>query len=200
MPKRRFRRSYRPSKIRRLRRKLRRKGKGQTGIRYFKLKYTSGVTSDAGGTISAFSVANPTSAWSGGGTVNDWTSVSSLFDSFRTCAMKWQFVPQFPNDTSVTTGFFPLYVGFDVDSNGTPIGSIADALQYENVRIKNMYRPWKFYTKVPKTAASKQQGWCDIATPADCFGSIWGYGNGFDVSQTYGQMIITYYIKCKDRR
>lgn len=202
MPRAYRRRTYRrrPYKRRSFKRSFKRKGKGPMGVRYFKMRYTSVVQSDAGGSISIFTLANPTAAWSGGGTVEDWTSVSSLFDSFRTCAVKWHYIPNLPNDASTVTNYKPLYSVFDVDAASQIISTAAGAIQYENMKVHNMYRPWKRYVRVPKSAASKIQGWVDIATPSEQYGALCGWGDGFNLSETYGNMIITYYIKCKDRR
>lgn len=181
--------------------RLKNKGKGSKGIRYFKLRYSSVLTSSGGGIIASYMSAKPDAVWDGGGTVEDWSSVSSLFDSFQTRAMKMHFIPQLPNDTSAQTGYFPLYVGFDVDAQAVnPVGSVSAALQYENMKVFNMYRPWKYYKILPRTGASKQLGWTDMANTSDQYGMIWTFGEGFDVSQTYGRVILTLYIKAKDRR
>lgn len=176
-------------------------GKGQRGVRFFKIRKVQTVSSDALGAISIFSNNGPHTGF------QDWANIVTLFDSYRVPAMKVKYIPQLPNDASTLTGYHPLYVIGDVDSTVAHITSVNDAIQYENMRVKNMYMPWKYYFKCPKlggvgsTAAVKTQagGWIDIATP---FGnsSIEGYGTGFDTSQQYGTLVWTLYLMAKDRR
>lgn len=176
-------------------------GKGQHGVRFFKIRKVETVASDVLGTISIFSNNGPHTGF------GDWTNINPLFDSYRAPFLKVKFIPSLPNDESTTTGFWPLYVVGDVDQTTASITSVTQAIEYENMKVVNMYRPWKYHFRCPKlggvgnTAAVKTQagGWIDVATP---FGnaSIEGYGTGFDTSTSYGTLVWTLYIMCKDRR
>lgn len=190
-----------PSYRRRMKRKLRQKGKGSSGVRYFKIKFNALIQSNGAGEMQFFSSANPTLAFNNAGTAQEWSALSNLFDSFRICAMKWLYTPILPNDPGNVTVYAPLYVGFDCDmQTSTPVTATNTAIQYENVKVKNLYRPWTYYHRVPKSAASKIQGWVDFATPSDQWGGLWAFAEGLNPSDDYGRLLVTYYVKCKDRR
>lgn len=173
---------------------------GQTGIREFKLRYVTTAQTDAGGQILDLFCMCPTLAFNGGNSPADWTNVATLFDSFRVCAFKLKYVPSLPNDVSTTTGFYPCYVLFDVDSQGSVAASNTVALEYENCRVKNMYMPWSYYTKVPKPSSGPTIGWCDVATPTQQLGVVEALAQGLDISTAYGTWVSTYYMQLRDRR
>lgn len=176
-------------------------GKGQRGIRFFKLRRVQTISSDAGGVINVFANNGPQTGF------QDWSNIVSLFDSYRVPALKVKYIPQLPNDASTLTGYHPVYVIGDVDANTPPIISVNEAIQYENCKVKNMYMPWKYYFKCPKLggvgniASVKTQagGWIDVATPYGNAG-IQMIGNGFDLSTDYGTLVWTIYLMAKDRR
>lgn len=175
-----------------------RQGKGD-GKRFFKLRFQAQITSDAGGQIQGW-YNDDVSGY------QDWASISALFDSYRVCALKLQFIPDLPNDTSTITGYKPFYVLHDPDSASVPTLTIASALQYENCKVFNMYRPWTYYRRLAKQTSSGVAGqvmlaggYKDVAVTT-ASQSINFTGNGFDISTTYGQFILTAYIVAKNRR
>lgn len=172
-------------------------GSGQHGKRFFKLKSAFGLSANVGGEINMAVTDNPSA-------FGDWSSIAALFDTYKVAAIKVKFIPQLPNDTSTTTGFFPLYVVGDPNDSTIPINSITSACQYENMKTMNMYRPWKYYYKVPtKSSISGDTvltgGYRPTASTSGTCG-VYGWGGGFDVSQQYGSYVVTLYIVCKERR
>lgn len=164
-----------------------------------KLRVVTTVASDAGGQISAW-LNDDVSGY------QDWTSFAAVFDSYRVCALKLKFVPDLPNDTSTVTGYKPLYVVHDVDQSNIPTLSVNTAIQYENMKVFNMYRPWNYYRKFSKQSSSgvasqvmMAGGYKDVAvtTASQCIQYI---GTGFDLSTTYGTIISTAYVSFKNRR
>lgn len=130
----------------------------------------------------------------------DWSSYSALYDRYRVMSVTIKYIPQLPNDTSTVTGFFPLYVVNDTDTTAVA-GAVNTVLQYPGVRVYNMYRPWKHTWYCPKYTASGNtvDGFQDIAAVA-AHGSIQTYGSGFDVSTTYGNIIVTMKVAFRERR
>lgn len=169
------------------------------GKRFFKLKANFSIDSDSVGRILITVAASPTG-------FSDWTNISALFDSYRICASKVKFIPALPNDSSSSVTFAPMYVIADNDSGTNPLTTtVSDAIQYENCKIKNMFRPWTYYRKWPKLTAQAsggtmlQGGYQDVASVSANQG-IYGIGTGYTVSKNYGNMIITHYIAAKNRR
>lgn len=167
------------------------KNTGQTAKRFFKLKRVYPLTTSSGLISFTDNPRTPSSA-------QDWSNVSGLFDSYRVCAVKYKFIPSFPNDTSVTTNFQPLYVTWDND--GTGPSTINAAMQYENLRIKNMCMPWSVYQYIPKIMTSGQpNGYASTASPISV-GDMTFLASGLNTTATYGQLIQTYYIAVRDRK
>lgn len=129
-------------------------------------------------------------------------TVGGLYDQYRVTGFKIKYIPQLPNDTSTVTGFFPLYSVIDRDTPNTspPVTTIAGAVQYDNLRVYNMYRPWSRYVRVPRyVSTGTPMGWLDLANISN-YGCAEFYGTGFDISQKYGKFIVTYYVTCRNRR
>lgn len=172
-------------------RKVRKSTMGQTGKRFFKLKRVYPLTTSSG--LISFT-DNPRNI----SAAQDYSNVAGLFDTYRCCAVKYKFIPAFPYDTSVTTNYTPLYVTFDTD--GTGPSTINAALQYENLKLKNMYRPWTVYYKLPKISTSGAiMGYCDIDSPSTV-GEVTFLASGLNTTATYGQLIQTYYVVVRDRK
>lgn len=203
-------RTRRPRYRRKIRRgwMKRKSGKGD-GRRYFKLRTALDCSSDAGGTIhytwSLTAISTNLVAINGAAPSNSLEEVSNigaLFDQYRVHAIKIAYFPQLPNDTSTVTGFFPLYTVIDRDTPNTspPVTAIATAVQYDNLRVKNMYRPWKRYIKVGKYAQTGNPlGTMDLANIPN-YGCLEMFGLGYDISTTYGKFVATYYVSASNRR
>lgn len=172
-------------------------GMGGGGKRFFKLRTVIDLTSTAGGVIDQVVSNNP----SGFG---DWASVVALFDEYRFCAVKLKYIPTEPNDTFVTQAFYPFYIVPDNNDVNT-IGSVANALNVESCRVKNMFRPWKYYYKWQKASSTGSSevvikgGYRDVSATAG-YQSVKMYGTGFGITKTLGQLIITGYIVARNRK
>lgn len=198
-----YRRKYGSNRLYRSKFKAKRKGKGENGVRYFKLQIVNDLSSDGTGVLSFHKLVNE-----GVQTTTDWTSVSGLFDQYRVCAIKWKYIPARFNDTTAQTMFPPAYIVYDQTTlNSNPITSVDVALGYENVKVVNMGEQWKVYRRIPKLSSSQVQaavyqgGWLNIEEAGDYQeGSIGIYGTGFSTSVTYGKLISIFYVKCRGRK
>lgn len=139
-------------------------------------------------------------------TIPEFSDIQALFDSYKVTGVKLHYQPHLPNDTSVTTGYTPLYIVNDPDSPSALLGSVAQAIEYDSLKVRNLFRPWKVYYKYPKitqvpsgSAIVLSNGWLDIDNPIGT-SSVATYADGLDISTTYGELIITYYVKCKNRK
>lgn len=164
----------------------------------YKIRLTTGISSDGGGDISAAVTDNPN-------LYQDWTSLGSLFDSYKVRGMKIQWVPNIPEgaDPTSTISYKPLYVYYDPDST-TTVGTVAEAIQYNNMKVKNIYSQWSYYTKVPTRAADGTSkilagGFVDAGS-VNAFSAIHIIGNSFSASSAYGVLIATLYLEMKYRR
>jgi len=167
--------------------------KGQIKI---KLRVTATVASNAGGQIT-FAYSNDPSG------LQDWSSVAALYDEYKVKGLKIQFYPYLPNDPSGTTGYLPLYTVIDQNSATTPLTSVNDAIQYENMKAFNMYRPWKIFRRFEKitgsTSAQVNNGYMPTASPV-ATACMAFYGVGYDISTSYGSVIVTAYLTLRNRK
>lgn len=79
----------------------------------------------------------------------DWTSVSNLFQYYRCCAMKVRFIPSATSDTSFN--YVAGYIFHDSSRINLTGATIATCVNYENCKIVNFARPWKYYRKMTRT-------------------------------------------------
>lgn len=182
----------------------------RTGLSVFKIRTNPAFTSDGSGEILyGISTTNPalTTSVNGGAYVNacgDWSNLVTLYDSYRVFAVKIKFVPRFPNNLSATTNFKPIYVYCDYDSP-TVVTNTNNANEYENCKMKNLFMPWTVFYRIPKTLnlASNSTivsfGWMDIANPQPT-GHIGMFSDGLSATSNYGDLQVTYYVGCKNRR
>lgn len=149
--------------------------------------------------------------------------LKNVWSSCRMAAVKIQFIPTLPNDTSATVDFKPLYIHYDVDGFEHDWANITEANILKTgpgTKIKNLYKPWKYFIKFPKRkvynrefAANKLStvqgsenyagqwhdmgnGTCEITKNNACHVIMYGQGTGATV---YGQLIFTMYWVLKDR-
>lgn len=184
--------------IKRFQRKANKKG-----LHVFRLRGVTALSTSLPGTnADVYSMTNPGAYYNGGSVLQDLSNFTALFDNYRICAVKLKYIPSRPSDSSSTTTYLPCYVVPDFDDE-TALTSIAQAVQYERMRVKDLSKPWKFYVKVPKinstTANSVGYGWFDLATSPNQAG-IKFFATGLSTSATYGTIIATYYIAFKNRR
>lgn len=92
----------------------------------------------------------------------------------------------------------------DPDQSTVPSTTITDLIQYENLKIKNLYKPWTVYYKFPKVMATGSNvvlrgGYQDCGSPIG-IGVVGVYTDSVSLSQTYGTIISTIYLVAKNRR
>lgn len=181
--------------------------KRKDGLAPFKLTGVVDLTSDAANQIQhTVSLTNPGAYYDGSGALPDLSSLTSLYDQARICAIKIKYIPRVPNDLASYAAYVPLYIVRDDDDTSLP-SSVSEMVQYENFKVKNMFRPWSYYTKVPRVAGFVtgtyvqvgSMGWFDLAA-AQSIGAIKIFATSTNASFTYGQLVISYYIAFKSRR
>lgn len=174
---------------------------GANANRFFKLRHVVQATTSVGGVLQHVITNDPT-------LFEDWENVKALFDSYKICALKVKFIPSRPNDSSDHSGatgvtYNPCYVVGDPDDVNA-MTSVDQAIQYENMKVKNLFRPWTYYMKIPKrTQVSTAttiigNGYIDCAmeTPN---ASIKVFSDGLTADLPYGQFIVTGYFTAKNR-
>lgn len=171
------------------------------GKRFFKLKTADPCTSTPTGEILNAYYNNPS-------LYADFTQLSALFDSIKVCAIKIRYIPTNPNYVvaSSVTAFQPAYVVHDKDSNTAP-AALSDYIQYENCKIKDMSRPWSYYTKFARqlTAGVAGQvimagGYTDIGNITNTQGIFIRSEPGYASNSPVGRYLTTLYVVCKNRR
>lgn len=195
--------------FRNVRKKLMKKYTGRNQI-LAKLRGVIDVSSNAFGTVMGFQISttDPNSFDHNSNQLQDWGNFGAIYDQYRVCAIKLHWIPLLPNNVSSSTEYSPFYVVADWDSGTMNTLTTAEAIEYGNLKVKNLYRPWKIYYRIPRgfnTEASATMvgslGWMDVdATQA--IGTIQGTigSNPITGSTTYGQLICTYYIAFKNQR
>lgn len=171
--------------------------KQKQGLALFKLRLVGALASDASGNItSVFQITNPIAAL-------DFTPLQSLYDSYRVHGVSHKFMPALVNNASTTTAFTPLYTNIDYDDQ-LSISTVNAALEFENCKMKNLFSPYKLYYRIPKlvnlstSSPMFLNGYMDINNP-QATGSIKYTATGLTPSTTYGQLIQTFYVSCKNR-
>lgn len=202
MPYRRFRRRRRFGRKRAYRRKWSRKVPrkySNDGKRFFKLTTSDPATTTAGGIIDNTYTDTPVG-------YADWNNISALFDNFRVCAIKVKFIPNKPNDLSSATPYTPIYIIHDKDSTSPP-GTTQGIIEYENMRVKNLFQPWTYYKKFAKQSATGitgqvllPGGYKDVGMPNASQAIFIRSESGLQTNTQYGRYITTLYIVCKNRR
>ena len=83
------------------------------------------------------------------------TNMFNLFDEYRTCAMKLNFIPNVTANATITQfySYVPIFVAHDVNSTSLVVATAANILDYENCKVFNVQRPWKYYRKMQKNIA-----------------------------------------------
>lgn len=192
--------------------KVAKKGKGDTGLRFFKLRKVFEVPIDSNGGFTSYSsLRNPEKVFDGTNTVEDWSNCSALFDSYRVHAHKFKWIPSFIDNnvgSSLFVSYKPIYVFTDYDNaaTGMPVSTVGGVMQYENAKTFNMNRPWKHYVRVPKTLngnGADFSGHSDIGAPQDqgvhCIYAP-NVGTGLSSGTIVGTIVVTYYCSFKNRR
>lgn len=211
-----------PRRVRRYRKKM-----GKKALKRKLRKFTNvGLTvqkhrpepitfvTDAGGVFNERGcLTNPTRCFNGANSVIDWLLCQGLWDSYRVCGIKLKYIPHNPNNT-VNAFFQPVYGIIDYNNLDTssPFSGFNQILQYERMKTFNLYKPWKWYIRVPKytgaTTSSvgvgvitQQRGFFNTSTgELPAVGCWYLYAEDLNPSTTYGTLVITYYLAFKNRR
>lgn len=177
-----------------------RQGKGARGIRYFKLKSVTFISATSGTLSSSSNIYDPSAA-------QEWSSIVALFDTYRVHAIKMQWCPYSPNEVQSVMVYAPCYVLADFDATTAPVSTAANAIQYENLKVKNLFKPWTYYIKIPKLSSTSisgvniyANGYIDTSTTPTNLGQLLLFSSGNTGALNYGSYILTYYISCRDRR
>lgn len=228
-----FRRRFRPRRRFRksgfIKNYLRRKArKGNTTVAKCRFVRTA-VSDSTGAYYMKVHLMNPVEPWTDINSfavnpVTDWTSFSDLYDNFRVCAIKVKWIPSnnsTPTFNSTTPGlignlYAPMYSCIDYDSSSTQIKTFNQIIEYENMKVHNLYRPFSRFFRVPKYLANPisdlTQGGDPVLSrgyfPTDPTSGLrpnygWLYlytENNLPTVGTLGQFIVTYYIAFKNRR
>lgn len=146
----------------------------------------------------------------------DFASLQQLYDLYKITGCKVKFYPKFI-DSSVPgaagTAFSPIYVFYDPDSS-VAVTTVDAAVQYDNHKVFNLYRPWKYYcspivqsdTSVNAAGAllafRKRVGaMFDIINPTYYHKGIIGWvADTLTTGTQYGDIVVTYYCLCSERR
>lgn len=145
-----------------LQKQISRKNLNNGNLIFAKLRYIQSVDTSALETGIRFSFWGlDGELFNGAGSVYDWTNYSGIYDNFRVCGLKIEFIPQAnatliePGTPSTIRDYAPIYDCFDYDnifgSSGTTTQpTVAEMNEYENCKYHNQYRPWKRYYKIKK--------------------------------------------------
>lgn len=171
-------------------------GSGMNGKRFFKLKHQEQMTTSGAGIYAGYFNNSPT-------TFLDFSHVAELFDVYKVCALKVRFVPSRPNDDSINTTYRPIYIAGDPDTSAA-FTSIDQPVQYENMKVYDLSRPWKYYYKIPTrtqvtgSTILLKGGYIDTqyTTPS---ASIRMWAEGLSNSTNYGSFLVTAYVVAKQR-
>lgn len=171
-------------------------GSGMNGKRFFKLKHQEQMVSSGTGIYSGYFNNSPT-------TYLDFSHVAELFDVYKVAALKVKFVPSRPNDESTTVTYRPIYIAGDPDTSAA-FTSVDQPIQYENMKVYDLSRPWKYYYKIPTrtqvtgSTILLKGGYIDTqyTTPS---ASIRMWAEGLSLSENYGTFIVTAYVVAKQR-
>lgn len=176
-----------------------------SSVGYFKLRGSDPMSSDAANLLRyRYSISRPDAFLSingaaYGGVLQDWTNFAALYDMFKVTGIQLKWIPHKPNDTSTITNYRPVYLVMDPNDTIQP-NTVGQAIQFEKCIIKNLYRPFTVYFRIPKliSTVGLQGGWLSTGgTPTT--GSITVLADDLDLSDNYGHMIATYYIQGKVR-
>jgi type IV secretory pathway VirB6-like protein len=156
-------------------------------------------------------LSNPALQFDGATAVEDWSSFSTLYDSYRVESLKLTWFPRFPNSYETATGgsitFTPIFLALDVDAaTNASLDTVAEIIQYEKLIKRVLFKEWSVSFKCPRITSSGvssspvlSDGFLDIATPPSV-GVIGIVAVDLAVSTTYGKLLSEYKITFKHRR
>ena len=131
----------------------------------------------------------------------------NLFDEYRICAMKLKFFPNVTANATITQFYVPIFVANDVNSTSLVVVTAANTLDYENCKVFNVQRPWKYYRKMQKNIAYTTtansipvKGYIptDSARPTQSFQILFNSPTALTAGN-YGTFVLTYYVVARSR-
>lgn len=183
----------------------------KTETAHFKLSMNAPLSFATGGGAQLslrMSMTNPSRGMNvnnaGYTTMQEWSDITNLYDQYRVTYLKIKFFPVQQNNTTLT--YLPFHIFYDYDDADTSDATVAEACQNNNMKCKNMIRPWTYKVRVGRKYTSGGSGgspvtggWFDTAAPG-IIGAIKGIATGLTANQTYGYLMCNMWIKCRDRR
>lgn len=133
----------------------------------------------------------------------DYTGIKELYSLYKVYAIKIKYISNVPNSTSVA--FSPLHIFYDpTNSTITPATASTTYIQYDNLKNKALYENWQIYYNILPIEATSGRGDADgfidmSVSNTDTTGGIYVYSGGLTNLTTYGYLVETYYIGCKNR-
>lgn len=175
------------------------------GARFFKLKFTDNVTW-TGAALNLVYDNNPSNA-------QDWSNIVNLFDYYKVASIKIHWIPSINtrdlNNTPVTLAHFrPMYVVHDYNNALTSTSVSNDYIQFENLRVKPMFSPWRCYYKmintINPTGTAPQMGKSFFSTTNPLATQstkvhIAADSNQINPGNLIGTFIVTYYVIARGR-
>lgn len=196
--RRRFRRAFLRSHPR-----IRPIGSGPSAKRFFKIRNSIDVMIGPDSSTNIVVVDNPS-------VFTDWTNITGLFDYYRVCAVKLKYIPSanlvdFPAGASGPK-FAPIYIVHDPNTITSTVNTAAVALGYENMRVRNMWLPWSYYTKFVRNIRTSSivsqttRGYQPTNTPQSTQSVQLLFENiGTTSSGQIGTLIVSLYLVCRNR-
>lgn len=174
-------------------------GSGEDGKRYFKLRH---VINAIGHTTNVADIFNDNPS-----TYPDFDSIAALFDKYRVNAIAVKFIPTVTANTTVTgsTVFTPGYILHDENHATVSLNTSNGFLQYENCKVVNLQRPWKYYRKMKRNIPMEPvgntldtKGYQPTVHPVatQCFAF---FNSSFDDGEQFGTFVVSLYITATAR-
>lgn len=174
-------------------------GSGEDGKRFFKLRHVVN--------LQAHTVLEPDIFDDNPLTYPEFGSIATLFDKYRVNAMSIKYVPIVTaNSSTATAAFTPGYILHDENHASVSIATSNQFMEYENCKVVNLQRPWKYYRKMKRNIPMEGTG-NNLDTkgyqpsshpvPTQCFAF---FQSGFvDDGVQYGTIIVSLYLTATAR-
>jgi hypothetical protein len=177
------------------------------GKQFFRLRKTFPVVSSSGGVISVqFFDSDSFEA-------DEYSNMVALYEMVRNCAIKVKYFPSFnfnPVAASASEPQSQIYTIYEQGLN-SPVSTVDGIIQYENMKLHSLYKPWSIYKKwnreLPSGASygtADMKGYISTVGTATHGGDfqtqyLYAWATGLEVSTPYGYFIVTYYCAFKNR-
>jgi len=164
---------------------------------YITIMSTDGtLTSDAGGTMAPVFTSNPASPGGGLGACAGWSSLSAVFDEYRTLAFEVEFVSVY--DQLISSAVQPLCFVKDYDTS-TALSSFGNA---DNYASQKLFTIAEYDGKVKKFVirmnGAENAGFANTASPAALFW-IKAFSTGLTTSSNVIHVFVRYLVQFRGR-